>query len=46
MELRDRQWQAFVRHLETQGRSIAGPKSDEEERRRQMAEWRQFVGET
>ena len=41
-----RQWQAFCQHLQMQGRVPAmGPNCDQEEKRRQMMEWQQFVGE-
>lgn len=44
VEMRDKQWQAFCQHLQMQGRVPAGPGANEEEKRRQMIEWRQFVG--
>lgn len=46
LEMRDKQWQAFCQHLQMQGRVPAmGPNCDQEEKRRQMMEWQQFVGE-
>ena len=46
-EMRDKQWQAFCQRLQMQGRVPAmGPGCDEEEKRRQMMEWREFLGES
>jgi len=45
-EMRDRQWQAFCRHLHSQGRQLAGPHDSEEEKRQQTVEWYNFIGGT
>ncbi|CAJ1419255.1 unnamed protein product [Effrenium voratum] len=43
-EMRDKQWQAFCKHLQSQGRQVATAQSSEEEKRRQTMEWYQYIG--